>query len=104
MASRICDRLRTILPKPCFDRPLVCDGVPERCTVLIIGENPAVQLGVDWWAFWNDESGFDRHKFQLLLGERKPTKTRLALDRLLGPLRREGLGCLETNVFRNENP
>ncbi len=109
MASRIAAQLHTMLPKPCFDRPFVCDGLPENCVVIVIGENPFLDLRVDWWIFWNDDSGFDFRNFEILFKEKriasgKQLKTRIALDRLLGPLRDAGLGCLETNVFRNENP
>ena len=77
--------------------------------MIVIGENPALELRVDWWTFWDDDSGFDLRSFEKLFKERrvasgKKRPTRDALDRLLNPLREAGLGCLETNVFRNENP
>ena len=109
MTSLISAQLHTMLPKRCFDRPFVCDGLPENCAVIVIGENPALKLGVDWWTFWDDDSGFDLRRFEKLFkekrvasGKRRPTRD--ALDRLLNPLREAGLGCLDTNVFRNENP
>ena len=109
MASRIAAQLHTKLPKPCYDRPFVFDGLPENCVVIVIGQDNALDLGVDWWTFWNDDSGFDFQKFEIVFKERrrasgKRLKTRDALDRLLNPLRDAGLGCLETNVFRNQNP
>ena len=75
--------------------------------MIVIGENPAVELEVDWWTFWDDDSGFDFRNFEILFEEKsiasgRHPKTRIALDRLLGPLRDGGLGCLDTNVFRNE--
>jgi hypothetical protein len=109
MASCIAAQLHTMLPKPCRDRPFVCDGLPENCSVIVIGKNPALKLGVDWWTFWDDDSGFDLQKFKSLFEEKRNAsrkrlrlKTRKALDHLLDPLRAEGLGCLETNVFRDE--
>ena len=109
MASRIAAQLHTKLLKPCYDRPFVCDGLPENCVVIVIGQDNALDLGVDWWTFWNDDSGFDFQKFEIVFKERrrasgKRLKTRDALDRLLNPLRDAGLACLETNVFRNQNP
>lgn len=108
MASRIATQLHNLLPKRCLERPFVCDGLPENCSVIVIGENPALHLGVNWWTFWKDDSGFNLQKFETkfqemrdALGERRPTRD--ALDRLLNPLRHAGLGCLETNVYRNEN-
>ncbi len=107
MARRIAAQLHTKLPKPCYDRPFVCDGLPENCVVIVIGENPFLDLRVDWWTFWSDDSGFDFRNFEILFEEKsiasgRHPKTRIALDRLLGPLRDGGLGCLDTNVFRNE--
>ncbi len=81
--------------------------MPENCVVIVIGENPSLKLGVDWWTFWDDDSGFDLRRFEKLFkkkrvasGKKRPTRDRL--DRLLNPLREAGLGCLDTNVFRNE--
>ncbi len=77
--------------------------------MIVIGKSPALKLGVDWWTFWDDDSGFDLQKFKSLFEEKRNAsrkrlrlKTRKALDHLLDPLRAEGLGCLETNVFRDE--
>ena len=50
--------LHRLIPDPCFDRPFVCDGPPESCDVMVIGENPATKMGTDWWSFWDDEKGF----------------------------------------------
>ncbi len=76
--------------------------------MIVIGENPSLKLGVDWWTFWDDDSGFDLRRFEKLFkkkrvasGRKRPTRDRL--DRLLNPRREAGLGCLDTNVFRNEN-
>jgi len=75
--------------------------------VIVIGENPSLKLGVNWWTFWDDDAGFDLRRFEKLFkkkrvasGRKRPTRDRL--DRLLNPLREAGLGCVDTNVFRNE--
>lgn len=94
--------LRNVL---CHDRPFVCDGLAQSCTVMIIGENPGTRMQSDWWSFWDDTAGFDLKKFEasysearILLGKRPLTNTRLRLNRF----RAAGLNCLETNVYRNE--
>ncbi len=56
--------LHAALPTPCFDRPFVCDGRPECCTVIVIGENPATRMYKDWWSFWDDGTGFDLRMFE----------------------------------------
>jgi len=103
--SRWADELHELIPKPCRDRPFVCDGPPEKCDVVVIGENPGTKIKNDWWCFW-DKKGFDLAKFERayiearrLANRRRPIgPARLRLDRL----RFNGLKCLETNVFRNE--
>ncbi len=97
--------LHTALPTPCFERPFVCDGRPESCTVIIIGENPVTTMNKDWWSFWNDDAGFDLTSFEQtyevsrsLIGKRPISNTRLRLRRM----RSRGIRCLETNAFRNE--
>jgi hypothetical protein len=92
--------------EPCNERPFVCDGLPETCNVIIIGENPATKLNVDWWSFWNDANGFDLAKFEKQyqetrrsFGKEPVSKTRGQLNRL----RSFGLKCLETNAVSNED-
>ena len=36
--------LKAVIPSPCYERPFVCDGFPDTCEVLVIGENPATPL------------------------------------------------------------
>ncbi len=103
--SPFADALRSAVPRPCFGRPVVCDGPPERCSVVVIGENPATQLGVDWWCYWNDSTGFRYEEWRSVYeqlriqqGRTPVSNTRRRLDRL----RDNGLSCLETNVFFNE--
>ena len=97
--------LHAALPHPCFDRPFVCDGRPEACIAIILGENPATRLDIDWWRFWDDDAGFDlkgfEHHYQTsrrAAGKRPMSNTRLRLNRL----RSQGLRCLEANAFINE--
>lgn len=95
----------SVIPNPCILRPFVCDGRPEFCDVIVIGENPATEMNTDWWSFWNDDTGFDLHKFEctyeatrLARGKRGVSNTRLRLNRL----RSKGLQCLETNASLKE--
>ena len=103
--SRFSDSLHSLLPRPCFGRPFVCDGRPEQCSTVVIGENPATDLGVDWWTYWNPAVGFDfatwrktYEELRLRRGKSAVSNTRRRLDRL----RTAGVRCLETNVFFNE--
>jgi len=57
--SEWADELRNLIPKPCPDRPFVCAGLPELCDVVVIGENPATKMKIDWWCFWTDKNGFN---------------------------------------------
>jgi hypothetical protein len=75
------------------------------CDVVVIGENPAQTMKDDWWRFWDDKNGFNLGKFEEAYKEarlannlRPISRSRLRLKRL----RSNGLKCLETNVFRNE--
>lgn len=97
--------LRSLIKKPCYDRPFVCDGSPRSCDIVVIGENPATKMKGDWWHFWDDKNGFNLGKFEnayekARLADDKPpiSPTRLRLKQL----RSNGLRCLETNVFSNE--
>ena len=97
--------LRIAFPKPCFDRPFVCDGWPELSTVIILGENPATATSSDWWAYWDDQLGFDWNAFlkeyksdRIAQGKQPLSQTRGRLARL----RDAGIRCVETNVYPNE--
>ena len=98
--------LDTTLSSPCFDRPFVCEGFPSESQVIVIGENPATPMSVDWWTYWSRETGFNYEKFlaaykteRSKIGKRI-SHTKLRLDRI----REGGVRCVETNVFQNENP
>jgi hypothetical protein len=99
--------LRSIIPSPCYLRPFVCDGLPQSCEVMVVGQNPATEMDTDWWTYWSDESGFDLRRFEhdyearrLTQRKRAMSNTRLRLKRL----RNHSLRCLETNVFAQEGP
>lgn len=102
---RFNDAILTAIPRPCHGRPFVCEGNPDTCIAAVIGENPATELGLDWWAFWDNERGFrltawrEQYEASRLKGGKRPvSNTRLRLDRL----RTRGVRCLETNIFFNE--
>ena len=84
----------------CNERPFVCDSLPDTCEVIIIGENPATRLNANWWGFWDEDSGFNLQRFLERYKEtrRNPGPTRKRFD----IFRRNGLRCVETNVYRNE--
>ena len=77
--------LRDVLPAPCRDRPFVCDGLPQSCDVMLVGENPATDLGGDWWDLWSDTDGCDKIAADeaYLAGRR----ARLERKRALGQMR-----------------
>ena len=97
--------LREVIPSPCDERPFVCDGFPDTCEIVVVGDNPATPLTTDWWSFWSDASGFDYNHFLEVyqaernrVGKRPLSSTRLRLNRI----RDKGLNCIETNAFGNE--
>jgi hypothetical protein len=101
----LADELHRLIPAPCNDRPFVCDGLPGSCDVVVIGENPATPMNGDWWRFWDGENGFNLGEFEHAYeeerrarGQRPISQARLRLMRL----RSNGLKCLETNAYRNE--
>jgi hypothetical protein len=99
--------IEAIRSQPSDDRPFVCDGFPDECDVIVIGENPATRLKAPWRHFLNDDFGFDFDAFLANYksereasgkrGEVSPTRSRMSV------LRQLGLRCLETNVYSNEN-
>jgi hypothetical protein len=56
--------LRSLIKKPCYARPFVSDGLPRSCDVVVIGENPATKMNINWWRFWNDKNGFNLAEFE----------------------------------------
>jgi hypothetical protein len=93
--------LKTVIPSPCCgQRPFVCDGFPDTCEVIVMGENPATKTNIDWWTWWKDDTGFDYKFFvESYNSERdQPSNTRRRLDRI----RSHGINCVETNAYSNE--
>ncbi|MEX0286282.1 MAG: hypothetical protein AB3N23_16870 [Paracoccaceae bacterium] len=91
---------QSLLPRPCYQRPFVCDGFPELQDVIVIGENPATETQTDWWTYWSDQTGFDRKRFMDDYRRIKPVRgTRARLERMRTIY---GLRVLETNVASNE--
>lgn len=98
--KKFSELLKEIIGPDCKDRPFVCDGFPCQSEAIIIGDNPATELGINWWDLWDEGKGFNFEAFRLL---RKPKKRGARLR--MGWLRNEhGINCVETNVHRNEKP
>jgi hypothetical protein len=97
--------LETVLPHPCRDRPLVCDGLPDASQVIIIGENPATELGSewDWWDYWHPQTGFDYDRFIAAYQREREEegRSRLSATRLrLNRIREKCIRAVETNTYR----
>ena len=93
--------LKPLIPSPCYHRFFVCEGFPDASEVIVIGNNPATPLGVDWWCFWDSNTGFDHIRFlKCYLTKRngEESKTRKFLDRF----RYNGFKSIDTNAFSNE--
>lgn len=97
--------LKQVIPTPCHDRPFVSDGIPDNCTVIVISENPATELDVDWWSFWSETNGFDYNTFikhyestRAKAGKCKVSPTRARLNWI----RENKIKCIETNAYKNE--
>ena len=99
--------IEAIVSQDSDDRPFVCDGFPDECDVIVIGENPATRLKAPWRRFWNDDVGFNFDAFLAnYKSERKASGKREEVSRTRSRtlvLRQHGLRCLETNVYSNEN-
>jgi hypothetical protein len=86
------------ISRPCFDRPLVCDGLPDASSTIIIGENPGRNMKRDWWSYWND-SGFDYDRFMAdYRAENTIRGSRLRFCRM----RDAGVKAIETNFYRDQ--
>ncbi|MGX9350086.1 hypothetical protein ACS3QZ_02685 [Shimia sp. W99] len=91
---------KELLPRPCYQRPFVCDGFPQDQDVIVIGENPATVMDADWWGYWDETSGFDRARFMAdYARKRSISGTRARLERMRTV---HGLKVLEANVASNE--
>jgi hypothetical protein len=77
-------------------RPFVCTGSPLQCRSFIVGLNAATRLREPFWAYWSDETGFDRAKFDSDYSQERRRKGNRpvieAIGKEIGP-------CLETNLY-----
>jgi hypothetical protein len=99
--------LEEVIPSPCNDRPFVCDGDPEASKVMVIGENPATPTDKDWWSYWDIKTGFNYKDFKTDYDKEKEAKEKNPNNGVRGRfnhIRDKGVKCIETNVYRNENP
>ena len=103
--------LKEVIFTPCrCMRPFVCDGYPDSCQVLVVGQDAATALPDDWWSFWDPECGFketcfesaylkhrDRLKCANLVKERQSDTRRKFLNRITNNLKPQ-LKSIETNA------
>jgi hypothetical protein len=87
------------LGTPPESRLFVCDGSPFDCPLFIIGLNPAVDTGRDFWngGYWCDRTGFDKKLFLNDIQARGPVKTTRANIEEIGRISR--LRTLDTNLY-----
>lgn len=103
--------LTRIIGNPTDLRPFVCEGSPLRCTIFIVGLNPATELKRSFWDFWRADYGFNKTEwFEVYKEERrkKPLKqgktrrnevsnTRRVIKWMVDEAVPEP--CLETNIY-----
>jgi len=93
-------RLAEIIGKPSTQRPFVCDGMPERSEVWVVGYNAAT-TGGDWWHYWSSSNGFDYSAWRSDYDRERtsrgkgPSATRRRIDRLAAAIPH----LLETNIY-----
>ncbi len=104
-------KLGSLIGRPTDLRPFVCQGSPLKCTVFIVGFNPATEMRGDFWDNWRTGIGFNKSQwFQAYLADRQTRplksgkKSRLLVSntrRCLGWIEEEaaGVSILETNIF-----
>ncbi|MGI8527521.1 MAG: hypothetical protein ACR2K5_15375 [Pseudolabrys sp.] len=87
------------LGAPPESRLFACDGSPFDCPLFIIGLNPAVYTGRDFWnGYWSDHTGFKKELLldDLLEAEGALTTTRANIEEI-GRIAR--LGTLDANLY-----
>jgi hypothetical protein len=94
-----------LIPSPCRNqRPFTCDGLPQSCTVMVVGKNSRTEMDTDWWTWWNHDTGFDLRRFEdeyMATTQGDWSRTRKRLNQLRCCYH---LPCLETNAFMHEGP
>lgn len=87
-----------VIGRPSALRPFVCDGSPLRCTLFIVGYNPATPMEGDWWHYWDADYGFRKADwFRDYLEQRgEPSKTRKKIEEIVKAL--PGVDILEANI------
>lgn len=96
-------KLREVISDDCTHiRPFTCDGYGDlnECDLLVIGNEPKNDIGIDWWDLWDDQKGFDYELFQSSYNQatnNKPSKTR----EFFNHLKDKGFKLIETNAFSN---
>lgn len=103
--------LENLIGRPSSLRPFVCDGSPLRCSVFIVGINPATSMTDDFWSSWRTGVGFDkgawfeaykRHRAHEPLKPGRTRRNAVSSTRRILDLVVEAakpVRCLETNLF-----
>lgn len=95
----------SIIGDPTNLRPFVCEGSPLDCEVFLVGSDPATDMTCNFWDFWSDDYGFDKHGWseeykaeRKKRGERKSlSPTRNIIEYVINAAR--PVRCLETNIY-----
>jgi hypothetical protein len=89
----------------------VCEGSPLECKIFIVGFNPATELKLFFWHFWQPDYGFQKKEWlEVYKQERRskplsPSKTRRNeisnTRRVIEWITAEAMPvkCLETNIY-----
>lgn len=92
--------LVSVIGKPNYLRPFVCNGSPLDCKVFIVGTNSATEMSADFWDFWCSGKGFDKPAwFDAYMRERRNsiTPSRRVIDSLVKEA--SPVQILETNIY-----
>lgn len=102
------EALVSLIGKPSYLRPFVCDGSPLDCDILLVGFNPKTPLPADYWSFWRKSYGFDKRAFEhaytakrLANGESEASTTREVMRRLA--IGAEGYKIVEANLYAKDS-
>ena len=102
------EALVSLIGKPSYLRPFVCDGSPLDCDILLVGFNPKTPLPADYWSFWRASYGFDKRAFEhaytvkrIADGESVASTTREVMRRLA--IGAEGYKIVEANLYAKDS-